>query len=328
MTVQERKWMEELMRKRLADVLTVNQMAAVTGAFWDVCVEMDKIEQSITQNAGDDELMRIFLQAKRIEGRAEKTLKRYEYQIRRFLTEAGTPASSVTTLHLRKWYAGELERGISLSTVRGYQWTLGSFFGWCWTEGLIRSDPSANIGTIKVPKMQREPFTAVEIELMKEACQTARDKAIVCFLLATGCRIDEVVRLNKADVAFQSKQITVYGKGAKERTVYMDDVTVQMLFRYFAERKDSSPALFAGQGTERMQADGIRHALKRIEDRCGVQNIHPHRFRRTLATSLARKGMPIQEIAAILGHEKIETTMTYVSVDQDQVKSHYQAYVA
>lgn len=328
MTIQEKKWLEELMQQKLADALTVNQMATVIGALWDACAEMEVLEQNTGQDGADSEYLKLFIQAKRIEGRTEKTIARYDYLIRRFLKEVNVPATSVTTMHLRKWYASELERGISLNTVRGYNWCLGPFFEWLWKEGLIRSDPCANIGTIKVPKLKKEPFTSVELELMKEHCTTSRDKAIVCFLLATGCRIEETVQLNREDINFQNKEIVVFGKGSKERTVYLDDVASAMLFRYFADRKDESAALFSGKGSERMTAGGIRTALKRLEARCGVENIHPHRFRRTLATNLARKGMSIQEIAAILGHEKVTTTMGYVSVDADQVKSHYQAYVA
>lgn len=329
MTIQERKWLEQLMQEKLADTMTATQLSDVTGALQQSFADMELAEIRTDSIAtGEDQTLKVYLQAKKIEGRSERTIQRYSYILERFLQETKTPTSSVTTYTIRHWLASELERGISMSTTRGYQLILSSYFGWAWKEQLIRSNPCANIGPIKVPKIKKEPFSSIEIEVMKENCRSSRDKAIICFLLATGCRIDEATRLNREDIDFEHKEVKVYGKGSKERVVFMDDISTAMLFRYFADRKDNSPALFTGRKGGRLHPDAIRKMMKRLEARSEVVNIYPHRFRRTLATNLARKGMSIQEIAAILGHEQITTTERYITLEQTQVKSHYRAIVA
>jgi len=204
-----------------------------------------------------------------------------------------------------------------------------SCFGWLWKEGLIVSNPCGNLEPIKCPKMVKKAFSPAELERIKEACgNNLRDKAVVCFLLATGCRIEETTLLNRNDIDLVNKEITVFGKGAKERTVYLDEIAASVLQRYFASRKDDSPALFPGRGSKRMTTGGLRAMLKRIEDKCGVENIHPHRFRRTLATILKKKGMPIEEISIILGHEDIRTTMKYICIDKTDIKHNYLRIVA
>ena len=177
--------------------------------------------------------------------------------------------------------------------------------------------------------MIRRPFDSVEIELMKEACgSSARNKAIICFMLASGVRISELIQLNRDDIDFQNKECIVFGKGAKERTVYLDDVAVSMLQRYLDTRKDDKPALFPGRGSDRMTDNGVRAMMKRLEETSGVENIHPHRFRRTMATAMSKKGMPVDEIAILLGHEDVRTTMKYICKDKNTVKRHYQALAA
>ena len=175
-------------------------------------------------------------------------------------------------------------------------------------------------------KKQKLPFSNVDIEKLKEKCTCSRDKAIICFLLSTGCRISEVTQLNKSDIDFQKKQCKVLGKGSKERIVYIDDVTILLLNRYFSERKDQSEALFVGRGTARMTPGGIRYMLRNLAEDAKVENVHPHRFRRTLATNLIYRGMPIQEVAKILGHEKLDTTMKYVYLDNNTLKFSYNKF--
>ena len=187
-------------------------------------------------------------------------------------------------------------------------------------------NPTANLQPIRKIKAIRKPFSQVEIERMKEAATTTRDKTILAVLLSTGCRISEVCQLDVLDIDMQARAVTVMGKGSKQRRVYLDDVAIMYLKRYFRERTDDSPALFVGKGSARLTPDGVRYALKQIEERSGVENVHPHRFRRTLATALISHGMAIQEVAAILGHDKLDTTMQYVYPDQSAVESSYRKY--
>lgn len=274
-----------------------------------------------------DEMLKLFLDAKRIEGRSEKTLERYRYILSRYREADDTPVRDMTVHNLRQYLSDEKKRGISDSTLKGYREIFSSFFGWIFREGLINNNPSANLNTIKCRKEIRMPYSDVDIEKLKEACTGIRDKAIITFLLATGCRISEVCGLDRDDVDFRCMECTVLGKGNKERTVYLDSVAAMQLQNYLASRHDNERALFVGKGTERLHPGGIRKRLNEIGVKAGVVNVHPHRFRRTLATNLINHGMPIQEVASILGHEKIDTTMTYVYIDKQNVKNSYKKYL-
>lgn len=292
----------------------------------DNLVNYDVEEVTGAYNSATDDLLIAFLEAKEIEGRSPKTINRYRYMLEKSLNAIGVQISKITVFHLRSYLMEEKRRGLSDPSLEGLRSILSSFFGWLFKEGLIQINPMANIGTIKCTKEVKEPFTTLELELIKQACQTNRERAIVAFLRATGCRIGEVCRLNRTDVDLKNMECKVLGKGDKERIVYIDSVTAMELERYFSERTDDDPCLFYGL-RGRMKEGGIRAMLKEIEKRCGVANIHPHRFRRTLATSLINRGMPIQEVAYLLGHDKLDTTMKYVYIEGRNVKNAYNKFI-
>lgn len=191
---------------------------------------------------------------------------------------------------------------------------------------MMTSRPTANLAPIKQPKEIKHPFTAVEIKQLRDNATNPRDAALIEFLLATGCRVSEVCSVNRTDIDFRQQKLIVNGKGSKQRTVYLDDVTCVVIRDYLKTRTDFNPALFTGKGTDRLTAGGIRRALNTIAERAGVANVHPHRFRRTLATNLIDHGMSIQEVASILGHDKLDTTMTYVFINQRNVEAAYRRY--
>ena len=273
-----------------------------------------------------DDLLRLFLDAKGVEGRSEKTVTRYRYILTRLRMATGIPLSRITIHHLRGYFMREMERGVSLSTLEGYRYVFTSFYGWCRKEELLPKDPTVNLAPIRTPKVIRKPFSTVEVDRLKLACKTVRDRALVYFLLSTGCRVSEVCGLDVVDIRPNDRAVTVIGKGNKQREVYLDDAALRHVDAYLTERDDDSPALFLGKGSDRLTPNGVRALLKRLERVSGVENVHPHRFRRTLATSLIDHGMAIQEVAAILGHDKVDTTMTYVYVDQKKVESAYRRY--
>ncbi len=272
------------------------------------------------------ELISAYLSAKEIEGRSKKTIEHYRYCINRMVNSVQMPLSEMTVFHLRRYLMDVRASGSSERTVEGYRTVFHSFFGWLNREGLLENNPCANISAIKYPKMIRNSFSETDIERLSEACETNRDRAILYFLLSSGCRISEVCALNRADVDFAALQCIVNGKGAKQRKVYISDVAAMYLLRYFADRKDDLPSLFVGKGTERMTPGGVRALLKRLEQKSGVENVHPHRFRRTLATNLINHGMGIQEVAVILGHDRLETTMKYLYITEDNVRNSYHKY--
>ena len=310
----------------LASRVTAADMSSVITCVSDVLEHYDfsKVIKE-EENYGID-LIEAFISALRVQGRSEKTLWLYEFTLNRLMKDLNIPIRSVTVYHLRSWLAKEKERGISDQTLKGNRWTFSSFFGWLWREGLITKNPVDNLGTIKTQKKVKEVFSEVDIEKLKTNCDNIRNKAIICFLKATGCRISEVTSLNRTDIDFINLECVVIGKGNKQRTVYIDSVTAMILQRYLMLREDDNPALFIGRKHERLQPNGIRVMLKRIGHMAGVEHVHPHKFRRTEITELVNRGMPIEQVKAIAGHEKIDTTMQYVRIDQQNVKNNYRKF--
>ena len=310
----------------LQDDLTVSAMRKLTDAMSSV-LNGYSVEQMRQEQAGDtDDMLEAFLKAKMVEGLAEKTLKQYRRTLKKLIRSAGMPLGKIGVENIRTYLAAEKDRGISDRSLHGDRDVFSSCFGWLHREGLIIRNPCGNVNSIKYAEKVRVPFSESDIEKMKEACTCIRDKAIIAFLLSSGARISEVCALNRDDIDFREMECIVMGKGSKERTVYIDDVAGMLLCRYFAERKDNEEALFVGKANGRLTDEGVRRMLKRIEVVSGVENIHPHRFRRTLATTMINRGMPIEMVARILGHSKIDTTMTYIYVEQNNVKNNYRKY--
>ena len=272
------------------------------------------------------QLIQLYLDAKSIEGKADSTLNRYKELLERLAEEVGVPLSKVTVYHLRQHMMSEKSRGVCMNTIKNKGYVYSAFYHWLRNEGLIENDPTAGIGVIKANSKKESPFSSQELQLIKEACQNDRHRAIVHFLLSTGCRVSEMCSVNRSDIDFQSLSLQVNGKGNKTRTVYIDDVTAMMLKRYLASRKDSSPALFVGRQAKRSDPHDIRLILTGIGERAHVPGVHPHRFRHTLATQLVDRGMSIQEVANILGHAKLDTTMVYVTVNQRNTENSYRKY--
>lgn len=327
MTMAAKQQLVTDVAKDIGDFLTVTQTNSVSEVLTDKLTAYELIEVHAGETDPDSlNMLEIFLDAKRIEGRSVKTIGRYSYILERMIREIGIPISKITVHHLRSYLMTLKKSGLQDSSLEGVRSVMSSFFGWLWKENLIQSNPCGNLGTIKVQKKIRRPYSATDIEKLKKGCTNQRDRAVICFLLSTGARISEVCALDMSDVNFGQLECTVLGKGNKERTVYIDEVTAMELQNYLLTRKDSSLALFAGKGTKRMTSHGMRKMLTELSKRTGVENVHPHRFRRTLATNLIDHGMPIQEVAYILGHEKIDTTMKYIYIDQTNVKHSYQRY--
>ena len=312
----------------LANILTADGRDTVLCILSELLAKYELVLTNNTEfyDMETDELLDAYISAKTIEGRSPKTLDRYKYIITKMMKSINIPVRKISVFHIRTYLTKEKQRGLSDRTLEGTREVLSAFFGWLHREGLINSNPISNLGTIKYAKVTRLPYTQVDIEKLKESCNNDRDRAIISFLLSSGCRISEVCALNRTDIDFDNKQCTVLGKGNKERIVYIDDITVLHLKRYLNNRKDEYEALFIGKNTKRLQPGGIRYMLKKVANRAEVSNTHPHRFRRTLATSLIDHGMPIQEVAIILGHDKLDTTMGYVYTDNKNVKNSYEKY--
>lgn len=318
------------LEKKLEYVLTVKDMNAAMKAALETLEHYEMFERT-EENPETDDLLQCYLAAIRVEGRSRKTVDRYTWVLGHLIRDSGVSVRNITVYHIRGWIAREAARGIQDSTLKGYREIFSAFFNWLHRENLIERNPMANIGPIKCKKKKRKPLSDVEMEKLCMNCSETkyplRNRAIVEFLKATGCRISEVTELDRGQVDLQKLEVTVLGKGNKERKVYLTPVAGMVLKDYLDSREDENPALFTGRRKERLQPCGIRAMLNKLAEAAGVENVHPHRFRRTLATNMNRRGMPVEEVAAILGHEKLDTTMKYVALNDDDIKNAYRRYV-
>lgn len=276
-----------------------------------------------------DRMLKKFLATKRIEGIAESTLLRYAEENKKLIRFLGKPLYEVSTYDIRFYLSYRRENSgkkLGNRTLDGMRRCYSSFFSWLSAEGLIGRNPCAAIKQIKYRKEVKKPYSAAEMEKLRRACGNKRDLALLDFLYCTGCRVSEVARLNIDDIDFENMECTVLGKGNKERTVYLSEVAAMNLGEYLASREDGNEALFTGKGTERLGKNGIEVLLKRLGKKAGVINVHPHRYRRTLATNLLDRGMNIQDVAVILGHADLKTTQVYCYISQKNVKNAYSKY--
>lgn len=281
------------------------------------------------------EFLEAYIDAKRIEGRSAKTIEHYAYVIGKFYESCNRGPRRTTVFHIRKYLADCKTNGNSDRTIEGYRSVLNGYFAWLAREGITQTNPVANIAPIHYEKKVREPYSDVDLFLLNECCEnnngsrctTDRNRAIIAMLEATGCRVSELCGLNRDDINFTEMECVVHGKGNKDRVVYLNNVALMLLQRYLYARTDDCPALFIGKRSDRLTPGGIRFMLKQAEKSAGVTNVHPHKFRRTLATNLIDHGMPIQEVSRLLGHERLDTTMGYVYIDQQSVKNSYYKYI-
>ena len=311
------------MELRLAAEVTVEKMKRIIGILRDVMDGYDICE--IIQHEGQDDMVDCFIDAKRVQGLSEMTLHRYREVLRRMLDRVKVQTKRITVHHLRKYLADRKEGGAQASTIEGERQIFSSYFNWLQRESLIDRNPIANLGTIKTEKKVKKTYSESDIEKMRRCCKNIRDRAMLEVMRSTGCRISEIVGLRRENMNIPELQCMVHGKGNKNRIAYLDPVAAMCLKQYLETRTDDRQELFLGQKGIWTQA-GVRYMLAEIEKDSGVEHVHPHKFRRTLATELARRGMPIQEIARILGHEKIDTTMRYIVLNDDDVKHDYRKY--
>ena len=327
MAIDAKQTMLSQIENRCSEILTVRDMQKTLSVISDILDGFNVQQLMLNEwDATCDDLLGSFVASMKVQGRSLKTIDRYTYVIGRFMEHAKVKTRAVNVYHIRLWLSDEKERGIQDSTLEGNRQVLSSYFGWLHREGLIDKNPMANVGTIKVPKKIKKTYSGVDLQKLNDCCECLRDRAILHFLRATGCRISEMTELNRDQVDFEKLECIVHGKGDKERTVYMDDIAGAVLKDYLKQRTDNEQALFIGKRRERLQPGGVRIMLKQLGERAGVDHVHPHKFRRTKATDLTRHGMQIQEVAALLGHEKLDTTMKYVVLNKDDIKSSYRRY--
>lgn len=278
----------------------------------------------------NEELVEIFISAKKVEGCSEKTLRYYSSTISCMLTSFEKNVTHITTDDLRKYLADYQQKtGCSKANIDNIRRILSSFFAWLEDEDYILKSPVRRIHKIKTAKTVKETYTDEALETMRDNCENLRDLAIIDMLSSTGMRVGELVRLNIADIDFGNRECIVFGKGSKERPVYFDARTKIHLKNYLQSREDDNPALFVSllSPYNRLQISGVEIRLRELGRKLDIPKVHPHKFRRTLATRAIDKGMPIEQVQKLLGHSKIDTTMQYAMVDQQNVKLSHRKYI-
>lgn len=275
-------------------------------------------------------LLRLFETAKNVEGCSPKSMKYYLYILSSFFKQVKTPVKNITTDDIRNYldsYASNSNTSkVSMDNIRR---VLSSFFSWLEEEDYIRKNPVKRIHKIKSLKTIKQAYTDENIENLKDSCTSLRDKVIIELLSSTGMRVGELTSLNKESIDFENKECVVLGKGGKQRKVYFDSKTKIHLQNYLTSRIDNNEALFVSLFApfNRLQISGVEIMLRKLGSKTNIGNVHPHRFRRTLATKAIDKGMPVEQVQILLGHTKIDTTMHYAIVDQTNVKNSYRRFI-
>ena len=278
----------------------------------------------------EQDLLALFLAAKRIEGCSEKSLKYYQATTQAKLDGIGKPIKEIVTEDIRQYLTNyQRERHSSRVTIDNIRRILSSFFSWLEDEDYILKSPVRRIHKVKTASNNKDTYSDETLELMRDSCSEMRDLAMIDLLASTGMRVGEMVLLNRDDVDFAERECMVFGKGDKERMVYFDARTKLHLQAYLESRSDDNPALIVSLKApfNRLSIGGVETRLRELGKQLGVHKVHPHKFRRTLATMAIDKGMPIEQLQQLLGHKRIDTTLQYAMVKQSNVKLAHRKYI-
>lgn len=322
------------MNEKIATVL--NEMSAYLSI-----AQMKKLQEVIVktfsenelchQNISNEEFMEMFLTAKKIEGCSERTIKYYRMTTVHLLNYLKEPIRKVTTETMRQYLVDYQKiNNCGKTTIDNIRRNISSFFSWLEEEDYILKSPMRRIHKVKTKKKVKNIISDEEIEKLRDSCDNIRDTAMVDLLYSTGIRVGELVRLNRKDINFSERECVVFGKGDKERKVYFDAKAKIHLEKYLQSRTDTNPALFVtlDKPHDRLKISGVEIRLRQLGRKLKIEKVHPHKFRRTMATRAIDKGMPIEQVQKILGHSQIDTTMQYAIVNQNNVKVSHRRYIA
>ena len=278
------------------------------------------------------EYMELFLESKRIEGLSKKTLSAYRKAIENMNAYFETvPLIQISTAQLRVYLSDfGNKHNYGKASMDLQRRMLSSYFSWLYDEDYILRNPIKRIHKIKTEKRVKTVLTDEEIETLRDNCKNMRNLVIVELLCATGMRVGELVNLDRRDIDFDKRECIIFGKGSKERTAYFDAKVKIHLRKYLESRDDDNEALFVTlrKPHDRLQIGGVEAIVRKMGRELGIRNVHPHKFRRTMATKAIDKGMPVEQVQKLLGHTEINTTMTYAMVSQNNVKSSYKKYMS
>ena len=294
-------------------------------------LERHLVDGKKKQKHSNNNLLQLFITAKQVEGCSAKTIRYYQRTIENLFHYIKESVTQLTTDDLRSYLANyQSEKDCSKANLDNIRRILSSFFAWLEQEEYIIKNPIRRIKKIKTEQTVKETYTDEHLEIMRDNCENLRDLAMIDLLASTGMRVGELVQLNRSDIDFENRECVVFGNGKNERPVYFDARTKIHLRNYLNDRKDSHPALFVtllGKA-QRLGIAGVEIRLRKLGQKLGIQKVHPHKFRRTLATKAIDKGMPIEQVQKLLGHSKIDTTLAYAMVNQSNVKHSHQKFIS
>lgn len=290
-----------------------------------------ELSENYAEEESNESLLNSFISAKRVEGCSEKSLDYYLSTITKMLVTVDKPVKHIQTDDLRVYLTDyQSSKSSSKATMDNIRRILSSFFTWLEDEDYIVKSPVRRIHKVKTETKIKETYSDEALELLRDNCKNLRDLAIIDLLSSTGMRVGEMVLLNKEDIDFAERECVVFGKGKKERIVYFDARTKIHLKNYIDSRKDDNPALFVtlNKPNTRLTICGVEIRLRELGKRLNIEKVHPHKFRRTLATMAIDKGMPVEQLQCLLGHKRVDTTLQYAMVKQSNVKIAHRKYIS
>ena len=317
----------------IKDVLSDEQLKLVNSSIKDVLAKYEinkKASNEERREKENTELLETFLSAKKIEGCSDKTIHYYQSSIVKLLKGLSKCIKEICTNDIRRYLAEIQERnGLSKVTIDNLRRIFSSFFSWLEDEDYIAKSPVRRIHKVRTDTLVKEVLSDENIEALRDSCKESRDLAMIDLLLSTGVRVGELVKMNRDDIDFQERQCKVFGKGNKEREVYFNARTKIHLQRYLESRTDDNPALFVSLAKPhtRLTISGVEVRLRKMGKVVHIDKVHPHKFRRTLATMAIDRGMPIEQVQKLLGHVRIDTTLHYAMVNQQNVKIAHRKYI-
>lgn len=318
-------------QNQMKPYLNQGQYLKLTNTLLNSFQDIDVIDNNNEMREADNfKLLDLFLSAKQVEGCSDKTIIYYKSTIEKMLMKIKKQVYNINTDDLRKYlFNHKNEKHLSKSTIDNIRRIFSSFFSWLEDEDYILKSPVRRIHRVKTGRVVKEVLTDENVEVLRDNCDEIRDRAIVELLTSTGIRVGELVRLNIEDIDFYERECIVFGKGGSERVVYFDARTKIHLIEYLQSRIDNNPALFVSLNSpyERLGISGVETRLRELGKKCNINKVHPHKFRRTMATNAIDKGMPIEQVQKLLGHVQIDTTMQYAMVNQSNVKLAHRKFI-
>ena len=311
----------------MSEYLSIAQMKKLQ----EVIIKTFAENEAAKTDIANDEFLKMFLAAKRIEGCSDRTISYYQTTVKHLLSKTENSVRKITTEEMREYLSNYQKRNdCSNVTIDNVRRNISSFFSWLEEEDYILKSPMRRIHKIKTKTVVKSTISDEGIELLRDNCKEKRDLAIIDLLYSTGIRVGELVNLNIEDIDLEGRECVVYGKGDKERRVYFDAKTKVHLKEYIETRRDDNEALFVTLDAphDRLKISGVEIRLRKLGRELNLERIHPHKFRRSMATRAIDKGMPIEQVQKILGHSQIDTTMQYAMVNQNNVKSAHQIFMS